>query len=64
MVWQFNAQTLANPFLEEIGDLESQIYLSKFHPELAAQLQLEARGGPTYKEHFAQLEAVVGRPLR
>ena len=55
-VWAFNGQPLANPFLEEIGDLESQAYLTKHHPELATLLELEAKGGPTYKAHFAAIE--------
>ncbi|MBE0544946.1 MAG: hypothetical protein IH623_26710 [Verrucomicrobia bacterium] len=55
-VWTFNNQPLPNPFLEEIDDRESQLFLKANHPELAALLEKEATGGPTYLEHFAGME--------
>ncbi len=55
-VWGFNNQPLANPFLEEISDRESQLFLKANHPELAALLEKEAAGGPTYAEFFGQQE--------
>jgi hypothetical protein len=58
--WNADGSELRNPFLSELDDdheaRADRIFLKHSQPELAAYLEKQANGGPTFREHFAGIE--------